>query len=1332
MKRLLSTDRGGGTLRWLLTLALFLGAFSAHPAMAQNNATFITVTNSSDNPNNPLSGSLRAAINQANAIQAAAVSPTSPGTTGAGSANPTGIQPGTPAAQAQNPVMINFAANLNQTTIFLLASLPTITGNNITINGPTTGITIDGGGRTLGVRPLNIAGGTGPLANGQGGNQAGGQTNGQGQPLNAQGQVITPAANNGPQAQAPPLPASPDVINNLTFVNSFGGQSTPGTAAVAANPNANPPVTAQPAVAGAMPPASFTTNGGVIDIAPGANVTGGSGTQVVIVTNSTFLNNSSGNGASGGAIADDGNAQPSTLNVNNCTFSGNAATAGTGGGGAVAGANGNGGGIFAVGPAVTTTLTNCTFTNNTASGNNGGNGSGGAFFVDGGTGNIFNSILYGDTATKTGTGTLAGNNEVGTFNGATITVAFSDILLTTTQTGNGLPAVFNGTNNANTGPQNGNIDQNPLFAGATNNSSGQPANYGGPNKALTLAILPGSPALNTASFTLANAQGLTSDERGVTYRAAVIAGGAPLVDMGSFESSGFTVSINSGNNQSTPVNTSFGLPLVVTVTSINPSEPVTNGIIPGVVQFTSPANNLQGPANAQGQKTPTDPSALFTGGGGGGGTANGQGNIGFAAINPTPGNIAVGTASITPVANSQVSAGVNNGASPAGQYNIVADTRAGATNGNNLLNFPATGVNAGTQATPTTLANTFVFTNGPATTQVGLTSTPVVSATQPDIGPNRSLLGQPVNFTVTVTPQGQNPKAPTGTVILLDGGRRIGSGTLQPIAGNALAQSQVVINITTLQAGNHNITAQFVGPDNNNASGVSAPLLQMVIDPLLVTNLGDRGNIGDGSLRGAVAYANGLPSNSNPPVIRFQTGLSGTIALISTPFLNGELVPQRPMTIQGPGAPIITIDGGFRVNTAAAGQPSNQVNGTRIFRIAPGNAFNNSTLVVNINNLTLVSGSGLSINNTGDNNGGAVENFGTLTMQGCAFNNNRVIGQTNANAEFRGGFGGAVFSETSASTTLIACMFTGNSANTGNNGANPPTSSGGNGGAVYNDINSALLLSACTLVSNTADPQNGAGGGLLNFGRATVTGCSFTQNVSGVEPSGAISNIGTLSLTDDILFNDRTAAGVVASEVVNNGGTFTANFSDIQTPAGVPTASGQSNLNADPLFVAAPGNLRVAPTSPVVGAGNADPNNLIDVQGTPRFSPPTIGAFEQPGADVTKSVTILGGATSRNRNQRNLATQQVTITNSNPNNVPLTGPFSLVLDNLSNGQTPNSVILTNQSGTTGIGSPFINVPNGSSLAPGKSITVTLQFAEPVGQANPISFTPRLIAGSGSR
>src|SRR5207249_10213003 len=113
------------------------------------------------------------------------------------------------------------------------------------------------------------------------------------------------------------------------------------------------------------------------------------------------------------------------------------------------------------------------------------------------------------------------------------------------------------------------------------------ANNGGPTQ--TMALLPGSPAINAgdnAAIVNPPFSGPPfTDQRGLGFNRIVIA----TVDMGAFESRGFTINASSGTPQSTAVLSVFSMPLVATVSSAF-SEPVAGG----VVTFTAPTIDASG------------------------------------------------------------------------------------------------------------------------------------------------------------------------------------------------------------------------------------------------------------------------------------------------------------------------------------------------------------------------------------------------------------------------------------------------------------------------------------------------------------------------------------------------------------------------------------------------------------------------------------------------------------------------------------------------------------------------------------------------------------------
>ena len=186
-----------------------------------------------------------------------------------------------------------------------------------------------------------------------------------------------------------------------------------------------------------------------------------------------------------------------------------------------------------------------TLTNVTISGNSAVKGGGG--IANGGTATLNNSLLASNSGGDIDFANVSGDNN----------------LVDDAANAGGLT---NGTN--------GNIvGVNPLLAA--------PGNYGGPTQ--TMPLLPGSPAIDAGDTALAvDAEGnpLTTDQRGMPR----VVGSA--VDIGAFESSGFTLAVVAGNDQSTPGNAPFPTALEVSVTPNNPGDPVDGG----VVTFTAPAS----------------------------------------------------------------------------------------------------------------------------------------------------------------------------------------------------------------------------------------------------------------------------------------------------------------------------------------------------------------------------------------------------------------------------------------------------------------------------------------------------------------------------------------------------------------------------------------------------------------------------------------------------------------------------------------------------------------------------------------------------------------------
>jgi hypothetical protein len=267
---------------------------------------------------------------------------------------------------------------------------------------------------------------------------------------------------------------------------------------------------------------------------------------------------------SGGAIENDG-----TLTLTNCTVSGSASAS-------------NGGGIDNRG---TLTLTASTISGNSSEDSAGG--------VDNfGTLTLVNSTIANNTATS-GTGG-------GIYNAGTLTAINSTIAFNTAFAGGGIEDGGAATLvNTIVGDNSSTGGVGPDFEGSVSNDEGNNligdssgsvgftqstdildvdpllsplGNYGGPTQ--TISPLPGSPAIDAGSNALAsyNGSALTTDQRGDTR----INDG--IVDIGAVETHLFTITIVTGNNQSTAVKTDFNTLLTVVLTSAW-GEPVFGGIV---------------------------------------------------------------------------------------------------------------------------------------------------------------------------------------------------------------------------------------------------------------------------------------------------------------------------------------------------------------------------------------------------------------------------------------------------------------------------------------------------------------------------------------------------------------------------------------------------------------------------------------------------------------------------------------------------------------------------------------------------------------------------------
>jgi hypothetical protein len=287
---------------------------------------------------------------------------------------------------------------------------------------------------------------------------------------------------------------------------------------------------------------------------------------------------------------------------------------------------------------------------------------------------------------------------------------------------------------------------------------------------------------------------------------------------------------------------------------------------------------------------------------------------------------------------------------------------------------------------------------------------------------------------------------------------------------------------------------------------------------LVVTTLADQ-NSGPGtSLRQALNSANESPT---PTTITFAPGLNGTINLSLGQLFLGN--PAQPITIVGPGAGLLTIDGNnssgvFQVGSGVTAEITG-------LTVAHGNALSGGGLY-NFGTLTLAAVhfvGNTATDTAGFTGGGAIyNNGGTLNVIDCQFMNNSSAhdagavdsgvqgGQLNIrDSTFTGNtglFGGALWASTSLS--LSGSTFSNNSAQAG--------------GAVFGST--SLSLSSSTFSNNSADQ----GGGFFVFGgTANVSACTFTGNTASQQGGGYYTGPGsdTTATFVDSAFTGNSTSG---------------------------------------------------------------------------------------------------------------------------------------------------------------------------------------------------------------
>lgn len=459
--------------------------------------------------------------------------------------------------------------------------------------------------------------------------------------------------------------------------------------------------------------------------------------------------------------------------------------------------------------------------------------------------------------------------------------------------------------------------------------------------------------------------------------------------------------------------------------------------------------------------------------------------------------------------------------------------------------------------------------------------------------------GQPLSYAIVAAPQ---------------------HGSLGPLAGNQVtytpAAGYVGADSFTFKA-NDTLTDSNVATVSITVGEASA---------LVVTTLADtQANDGLTSLREAIAFA---ATQSGSPTITFA--VSGTITLGS------ELPIAHSMTINGPGAGVLTISGN---------------NATRVFNVTSG--------AVAIANLKIANGksnygAGLKVfgadvsvtrcifdSNVASNNGGAIYSEGTLAVNECTLANNKSepygaygggIGINNGSATLNGSTitgstgteGGAIINN--AALTMTNCTLAGN------------TTYGGAGAAIYNTPSGTLLVNSSTIANNQA---LNSGGGIFNYqsGSTTIGNSIVAQNT--VQNGSGADIAGNITSADYNLFGSAPA-GSVAGATAHNILSAAARL-DVLKFNGGPTQT-IALLAGSPAYEAGDNGVANSLTSDQRGAGYVRKFGAqVD-----------IGAFEsQTQLDRLPVATVVLNSTSPKTND----TLTATATKSDPDNDTVTLTF---------------------------------------------------------------------------
>jgi hypothetical protein len=211
----------------------------------------------------------------------------------------------------------------------------------------------------------------------------------------------------------------------------------------------------------------------------------------------------------------------------------------------------------------------------------------------------------------------------------------------------------------------------------------------------------------------------------------------------------------------------------------------------------------------------------------------------------------------------------------------------------------------------------------------------------------------------------------------------------------------------------------------------------------------------------------------------FEVASGASVTMEDLIITGGNSSPNNPAGLYGPGeGGAITVDAGATLTLSKSTLTANPG------FTAYGYTYGDGGAIANFGTLT-VTDSTVSANSAGElGRGGGIANFGVLTVSASTVSGNSTL------------FGGGIWNR--GTLAISGSTLSGNTALLGF----------GNGGAIYNDFDSNATITSSLIAGNTAGVS---AGGILNGGTLTLSGCTVSANSAYF--GGGIKNSGSLTIT---------------------------------------------------------------------------------------------------------------------------------------------------------------------------------------------------------------------------